>query len=166
MIISKKQKGQTLLEVLTALGVAVVVIVALSILAVSALRNAQHAKAQAEATKFVNEAIEEVRAVRDQRGWSTFSSFSVTPPDNCYSVTSSTPLNLVSVSCGGSPIVGSTQFTREIKLDGKDVTGGPSEPGCPIGNTCPGRMITVSVFWTDAYGSNTSQATTILTEWK
>jgi len=161
----KNQEGQSLLEVLTALGVASVVIVALSVLAVSALRNAQHAKAQAEAAKYVSEAIEEVRAVRDQRGWSDFSTYAV---DACYKVNrASSPWSLETstVVCGGGgEAVGSSKFNREIKLERQDLAAG--SPGCLGSNPCPGRKITVSVYWTDAFGPNTSQATTILTEWK
>lgn len=160
----RTESGQSLLEVLTALGVAAIVVVALSVLAVSSLRNAQHARAQAEATKFVNEGIEQVRTVRDQQGWNTFSTFSVTPPNNCYSVnTSSTPWILQGETCGTPPIVGSTQFTREIQLE--DASIDVVSSGC-LSPPCPGRRVTVTVSWTDSFGPNTSQAATILTQWK
>jgi type II secretory pathway pseudopilin PulG len=166
MITNKDQKGQSLLEVLTALGVAAVVIVALSILAVSSLRNAQHARSQTEATKFVNEGIEQVRTVRDQKGWNAFGGYTI---NSCYVVdTTVSPWSLTNnggvVVCGsGGEPIGSTQFKREIKLEDANLSGGT--PGCSTG-PCPGRKITVSVFWTDSFGLNTSQASTVLTEWK
>jgi type II secretory pathway pseudopilin PulG len=145
---NKRQEGQSLLEVLTALGVAVIIIVALSILAVSSLRNAQHARAQAEATKYVNGGLEQVRTVRDRQGWSMFFSYAV---PKCYSVQTSDWTLQEDSSCSGVPVSG---HIRTILLEDQTTPEGE------------GRKVTVTVSWTDSFGPNTSSATTILTKWK
>lgn len=60
------EKGQTLVEVVVALGVAVLVIIALVAATTTSVRNAQFAKNQSLATKYAQEGMEKVRALRDQ----------------------------------------------------------------------------------------------------
>jgi len=73
----KQNRGQSLVEVVLALGVAVVVILALVKTTVVSMRNANFAKNEALATKYAQEAIESVRLLRDRSDWETFTS------DNC-----------------------------------------------------------------------------------
>ncbi len=60
------QKGQTLMELVVVISVAVIVVGALVFATVSSLRNAQFAKNQSQATQLAQEAIEKVRVVRDR----------------------------------------------------------------------------------------------------
>ncbi len=73
----KQNKGQSLVEVVLALGVAVVVILALVRATVVSMRNANFAKNESLATKYAQEAIESVRLLRDKSDWETFT------PNNC-----------------------------------------------------------------------------------
>ncbi|MBI3069818.1 MAG: hypothetical protein HYY87_00750, partial [Candidatus Levybacteria bacterium] len=57
----KVQKGQTLIEVLLALGTAVVVLSATVVAVLSALNNAQFSKNQSLATQYAQEGMEVMR---------------------------------------------------------------------------------------------------------
>jgi len=67
-------KGQALVEVLLAIFVATMVLVGLISATTIALRNSQQAKNQALATQYAQEAMEKIRASRDQREWDDFKS--------------------------------------------------------------------------------------------
>ena len=67
-----KEKGQSLIEVVVALAAALLVILALVRVAVTSMRNASLAKNQALATQYSQEAMERIRAFRDQTDWTTF----------------------------------------------------------------------------------------------
>lgn len=60
------ENGQTLLELIVVIGVAVIVIGALVFATISSLRNAQFAKNQSQATKLAQEGIERARLGRDR----------------------------------------------------------------------------------------------------
>ena len=65
--------GQILVELLLALAVATVTIVALAGVATRAVSNAGFARHQSQASSLASEAIEWIRGYRDQNGWSNFS---------------------------------------------------------------------------------------------
>jgi len=71
-----KEKGQSLIEMVIALAVTLVAIVALVQVSVTAIRNANFAKNQTLATNYAQAVVEKVRAYRDENDWSTF-------VDNC-----------------------------------------------------------------------------------
>jgi len=58
-------KGQTLIEVLVALAIAVVVVTSITILSITSLNNAQFVRDQEQATKYAQEGIEVMRALRN-----------------------------------------------------------------------------------------------------
>lgn len=62
----RNQKGQTLVEVVLAIAVASLVLIALTRATTVALRNAQFAKNQALATQYAQEGMELLRKCRDQ----------------------------------------------------------------------------------------------------
>lgn len=68
-------KGQTLVEVLLALGTAVVVLSATVVTVLSALNNAQFSKNQNLATQYAQEGMEVMRKMRNSN-WTLFSSYS------------------------------------------------------------------------------------------
>lgn len=68
----KAQDGQTLIEVLLALGTAVVVLSATVVAVLSALNNAQFSKNQNIATQYAQEGMEVMRKMRNSN-WSTLS---------------------------------------------------------------------------------------------
>jgi len=67
-------KGQSLLEAIVALAVAMLVILALVWVTTVSIRNADFAKKQAQASKYGQEGMEKVRAFRDQNTWEAFKS--------------------------------------------------------------------------------------------
>jgi type II secretory pathway pseudopilin PulG len=133
-----KTKGQSLLEVVIALSVALIVILALVRVTIVAMRNAQFAKNQALATQSAQEAMETVRAYRDQNSWETF-------VNNCeFSGGSGLPsLLTLAVDCYLPP-----PLTGECS---------PSDESCEV---------KVTVSWTDSQGSHQSELTTRLTKWE
>ena len=64
--------GQSLIEMLAAIAVMIVVILALVAITTAAIRNASFARNQATATKYAQEGIEKVRAYRDGTDWAVF----------------------------------------------------------------------------------------------
>lgn len=72
LLVPVHKNGQSLIEVLFALGIAVVIIVALVSVTIGSLRNAQFAQNQVLATKYANEGMEKIRAYRDQNDWTIF----------------------------------------------------------------------------------------------
>lgn len=68
------QSGQTLIEVLVALGIAGIVVAAIVTLVTVALKNTQFTKEQHVATEFAQQAMEQIRTIRDTQ-WSTFASY-------------------------------------------------------------------------------------------
>lgn len=61
-------KGQSLLELVIVIAVAIIVIGALTSATISSLRNANLSKNQLQATKFAQEGLEKVRSIRDRDG--------------------------------------------------------------------------------------------------
>lgn len=62
----KNDSGQTLIEVVVALSIAIVVLGALVVAIVNGVRNAKFAQNQAIATKYAQDTVEELRAIRDR----------------------------------------------------------------------------------------------------
>ncbi len=65
-------KGQSLIEVLAALAVLMLVILSLVWITTVSIRNADFSKKQAQATSYVKEAMEKIRAYRDRNSWDVF----------------------------------------------------------------------------------------------
>lgn len=71
-----RESGQSLIEVVITLTITVVVLGALVITVLTSMRNAQFAQNQARATKYAQEAIDQIRSIRDRNGLITFASTS------------------------------------------------------------------------------------------
>jgi len=135
----KKNKGQSLVEMVVAIGIVLVVIVALVVVTTISVRNASFSRNQVLATKYAQEAIEKVRAYRDQNTWSDFIS-------NCEDF--SLDLNLPNLFT----------LSRDCYQPG-------TSNNCSSANdtTCE---VKITVSWTDAKGTHKSELTTHLTKWK
>lgn len=69
----QNENGQGLIEVLVALGIAVIIIVAISRLTIGSLNNAQFGKDQSAANNYAQEGMDFLRKIRNS-DWTTFSS--------------------------------------------------------------------------------------------
>lgn len=78
---TRKESGQSLIEVLAALAVVILVVLALVMVVTTSIRNATFAKNQSLATKYAQEAIEKVRAFRDEDPDSFFAGSCLSPED-------------------------------------------------------------------------------------
>lgn len=157
-------KGQSLLELVIVIAVAIIVIAALTSATISSLRNANFSKNQLQATKFAQEGLEKVRSIRDRDGFviANFGS-STTKFSELWSVKLSEtcaipclvnflldPLNnsLTQNNSTAEDLGGS--FQRWVKMT-DDSTTFQSK-----------KTITVIVTWVDFAGSHESRLTTYL----
>jgi len=71
--------GQTIIEILIAIGVGALVLTAISASAVITISNAQYAQRKTEALKYLQQGVENVRIDRDTNTWIDFISLSWPP---------------------------------------------------------------------------------------
>lgn len=147
------RRGQSLIEVIVALGV--VIILALSLVSTSLItqRASRAAKNQAQATKLVQQNIEQMRVFRDRLGFEQIPTSAV----DCYilQTVNIDPANwtLATTSCttGGENItLNKVTFTRKIAITSIS----------PIK-----KSITVSVSWNDSGNTLSVETQTYLTAW-
>lgn len=131
-------KGQTLIEVLVALGVAGLVLSAIGVSIGSALNNTQFSKNQNTASQYAQEGMEQVRKLRDSQ-WATFSGLvpSNGVSDYCLDQGSAT-FKRAGSECSLSSFNIDNTFVRKISLEKN-------------GSPCSGNAtkVVVSVSWTD-----------------
>ncbi len=143
----RKNDGQTLIELLMALGAGVLIIVAIIGGVVTAGRNSQFAKNQNLATNLAQEGIELVRSQRDKLGWSGFSDAYTVSPVQCIDSNG----NFTSGVPNCPPNAGTANFfTRTATFT---VSGF-------------GLDVTVTVSWQDSNGVHKSSQTTFLSSWE
>lgn len=70
----KSQSGQTLAEVVVAIGVVVLLVTGLIVGTSVTLKASQYSKARSQAVQYAQEAVELARNLRDS-GWTTFSAY-------------------------------------------------------------------------------------------
>lgn len=160
----KSQNGQSLLELITVISVAVIVVGALTFATISSLRNANFAKSQSQGTKLTQEGIERVRSIRDRDGgvnfthsqgtttkfsdlWTVNMSSSCTP---CYFILDATGTNLTGVTSVTFENNISGSFTRQVQISDRSASYQLE------------KMITVVVRWSDFSGPHESKLTTVL----
>lgn len=131
-------RGQSLIEVVVALGMAITVVVSITALIVSALDSANFRKNQNLANAYAQEGMEVVRKIRDNSSWSTFTSLPGGPnfclPQNGTELVSRSG----SPNCDGKGNVGI--FLREITIRNNN-------PDCTAGGG--NSKVTVKVSWSD-----------------
>jgi Tfp pilus assembly protein PilV len=142
----KSTSGQSLIEVLTALAVVLLVLVALIRATTISMRSGGVSKAQAQATGYAQEAIEWIRAERD-KDWDEVSTRVGT---FCLNLE---PLDwpLTAGDCSDFGLAG--RFKREATLTSVGGAGNQVE-------------VKVVVSWQEAGGEHQSVLTTYLTNWR
>lgn len=136
----RSEKGQSLLELVVSMAIAILVLSSLVFAIITSLRNAQFANRQTQSTKLAQEALEKVRSLRDRGGATDI--FACV--DICY----------FKFTDGTFGITGATffedippSFKRQIKVE--DISASQ-------------KKITAVVKWDDAAGPHESRLTTIL----
>lgn len=144
--------GQSLIEVLVALSLAVLAIGALVSVTVTSVKNAQFSQNQTQAEKYAQEGMEWVRLQKESLpSWSAFSGKSSPSPYCINNLDWNLPF-----SCGASNITG-TIYKRELNL---------SQPGdCPNSSPSPINA-KVTVYWTDSIRIHQAVRETCFTNWE
>jgi len=133
------RKGQSLVEAIVAIGIAVLVITGLVVLAVGAVRSATLARNRSLAVQYAQEGLEALRSVRDR-------DFAEVPVPGTYKLFwDGSQWNAIS----GSEAIDlySRSFTSSLISPGK-------------------IKIVMTVGWADSAGSHTLDLTTYLTDWQ
>ncbi len=100
----RERKGQSLIEVIVAMAVAIIIVGGLLVAVIVAVRNSQFAKSQVQATKYAEEGMENTRQQRDT-DWDTFWAKKDTTD--------------------GPAVISGTIFSRSVKYE--DVSGGADD---------------------------------------
>jgi Tfp pilus assembly protein PilV len=149
---TKNEKGQSLFEVVLALGVITAITVGIVSLAVSSIRNATFSKNKTLAGRYVQEATEWLRSERDN-DFTTFQGEALTAPGTpmCFPTLAWT--GSVGV-CGASETIANTPLFREITFSATTISGKTVIDA------------NVRVYWTDAQGGHEVRSSTSFTDWR
>ncbi len=142
-------KGQSLFEVVLALALSTLIIVALVSLVSNSIRNSSYSRNKTYATRYTQEATEWLRGERDG-DWDVFSTnflFCPTPPHvQC----------LDTLAWGKCDICGDTEFVDNIFK--REVSFSDIETNSVT--------VEVATYWTDSQGIHEVRSNTILTDWR
>ena len=136
----KSKSGQSLIEVLTALAVVLLVLVALIRATTMSMRSGSFSKAQAQASTYAQEAIEWIRAERD-KNWNN-----LVLGNYCMNELSWSSVGTCEYTLGN-------QFKREVSL-------------ANVGDEGNQVKVEVVVSWQESGGEHQSQLTTYLSNWR
>lgn len=138
--------GQSLFEVVLALGVVTVIIVSLVLLASNAIRNSRFSRNKTLATQYAQEATEWMRGERDL-DFDDFSDHAVLSTTYCLQTLSWDKFS----ACSSSDTVADTVLIREVAL----TIDSPTQ-----------IQVDVVVFWTDSQGLHEVRSVTNFTDWR
>lgn len=183
------QKGQSIAEVVLVLGVAAVVVIALIILVLNSLKNAQFSQNQVKATKLAQESIDKIKAIRDRGSNVVFAAISTTPTGctgtnpvicpfnalwqmkltadpNCTIIASECHFQVVADGTGYKLNEASIEtnieggFSRDVLMTDKATNDCTLPLNCDYTNE---KRVIVKVSWSDSSGSHESNLQTIIT---
>lgn len=156
--LKKKSGGQTLVEAIVALGVAVIIITALVAVTTTALNRAQFVKERTQAQKYAQEGLEWIRAERD-KDWSDFANKAGLPPIGTSYCLNADPLTgWPSGACAANDYSLGGLFKREAVLERANIVPGPPDPDQV--------EVRVTVSWQEGGRTHKSEQTTYLTSWQ
>lgn len=145
----KYNKGQSLFEVVLALGLSTLIIVALVSLASNSIKNAAYSRNKTYATRYTQEATEWLRGERDG-DWDVFR-------ENIYFCEGQSFVQCLDTLtwrncgiCGDAEFIDTT-FKREISF---------SEI------VADSVTVEITTYWTDSQGIHEMRSNTILTDWR
>lgn len=151
-------KGQALFEVVIALGVALLIIVAVVSASVNSIKNSDSSKNVNVATRYSQEATEWLRGQRDQ-SWTIFLTKASLSPGTIWCMNGATPSLTAPVSqnvasCQGlARAIPGTIFNRYVTFTILDET---------TQNIIQSDVIT---YWTDSQGAHYAPSSTKFTNW-
>ena len=141
------QKGQTLIEIVTTLGLILIVITALIGMGIVALKTSSSARNRTVAGKLAGEEMELVRAYRDSQGFSNLSDYTTScgGSNKCHTdgSTITTDKEIITVA--------EVQFKRWFNLES-------------VGTNK--LKVTVNVTWEETGGTKSVQVVSYLSNWK
>ena len=152
--------GQSLIEVVVSIGIAVILAISLITTSLITQKSSRSARNNSQATKLVQQTLEQLRVFRDRNGFSvsTFPSvlaitcFTFTTPDlnvpSTWTLTSgcSTPQTIS---------LGTTIFTRKVEMINE-----------PLVANAVKRLITVTVSWDESGQTRSVKSQTFLSLWQ
>ena len=149
-----RQKGQSLFEIVLALAIATIIIVALVALASSAVRSSTFSKNKTLATRYSQEANEWLRGERDT-DWDAFFIRAAVP---LYCVKSLSWAEATVGNCTGGQEITGTIYKREVGFVRTTVL---------VGGVPKNVVETeVNVYWQDAQGIHEVKSVTNFTDWR
>jgi Tfp pilus assembly protein PilV len=141
-------KGQSLFEVILALALSTLIIVALVSLVSNSISNASYSKNKTRATRYTQEATEWLRGQRDADWDAFYANVGVCDPVyvQCLDTIAWGDCNI----CGDAELIGNI-FKREVFFT----------------NIAPDSVtVEVKTYWTDAQGTHEVRNSTFLTDWR
>jgi Tfp pilus assembly protein PilV len=145
-------KGQSLFEVIFALGIAAIILVAMASLSASTLRNSSFSTDSATTTQLSSQATEWLRSQRDAN-WAAFAARATTTGTTwCLS---SLAWPAAAGACG--PKVDGTVYTRSVILKSRDAD---STPGVDTIDAA------ITVSWSDSQGTHDVKNNASYTDWR
>lgn len=146
--------GQSLIEVVVSVGIAVILAVSLITTSLISQKSARIAKRNTQATKIAQETTEQVRVFRDRKG------FEALPKTLCYKLSRKSPDDVFTweflpVVCADKdtwqPVDSDkVTFFQKIEFNGKDDDN---------------KLVTVSIGWDEPEGFKFVSSQTILSRW-
>lgn len=157
----KFEKGQTLFEVVLAIGMMAAILIGIVSLAALAVRNSTFSKNKTLATRYAQEMVEWLRSERDNN-YDIFAAKSALDPGltYCFDEIGATwpPMNYSGCGSGDEDKIAGTSLFREVNLTTSEslpVTGEPIQ-----------ITATVKVYWTDGRVDHEVRSVTYLTDWR
>lgn len=148
------RKGSSLFELVVAVGIMGLILVALASLATLSVKNANQARNEAQAARLGQELIEWLRNERDQN-WNTFISNATSSQQRCMPVTSWT--QSFAGPCTSDNLI-SNSFKREVSFYNLFDTNSDGSVDTVD--------INITVSWSDKQGVHETKNITRFTHWK
>lgn len=158
-----KERGQSLLELIIVVGLALMVIAALTFATITSLRNAYLSQSSLQATKFAQQGVEKVRSIRDRDG-SVLTSFN--GGTNKFSQLWSIKLYEVCLPLPCNFLLNPVNNSLSQQTSAAEDLGGGFKRAVKIADDASSyqnkKTVTIIVNWTDFSGTHESRLTTYL----
>lgn len=161
-----KESGQSLFEVVVALGVMALLVIGLVGVSTSSVRNTTFSTNTTTATNYAQDTSQWLRNQSDS-SWSTFENNVIASTTYCLNNDPSDWTN--TGACASTEIIASTVFTRQVSFTCSTNKGVTLAVGtCVAANraTINAIQANITVSWTDGQGTHNVNVSNLLTNWK